>query len=258
MRTSVRCALPLLLLLLLPALPAPADAAAPEAVVARFERGIALYEQEDFDAAAEAFEEVLAAGAEDAAVHYNLANSYFKSGRLGLAIFHYRRAHVLAPRDEDIAANLEYARFLALDSIEEEGTRTDLKVESWLDRVTPAEAFRVPLVLWLLAGAAAVLWQLAPAGTRLWRRSAAALAVLWALSLAVAITVEVRSTGGEEAVVLAPEIPVRNGPGESFDTAFVLHEGAEVVVEGDRGGWTEISLPGDLRGWIDTDAIARL
>jgi hypothetical protein len=51
---------------------------------------------------------------------------------------------------------------------------------------------------------------------------------------------------------------VRNGPGENFETAFVLHEGAEAVVEGERGAWTEISLPGDLRGWISADLIARL
>jgi uncharacterized protein YraI len=61
-----------------------------------------------------------------------------------------------------------------------------------------------------------------------------------------------------EAVVLAREAVVRNGPGENFETAFVLHEGAEAVVEGERGAWTEISLPGDLRGWISADQIARL
>jgi uncharacterized protein YraI len=58
--------------------------------------------------------------------------------------------------------------------------------------------------------------------------------------------------------VLPREAQVLSGPGDSFDTAFVLHEGAEVVVEGQRGSWTEISLPGDLRGWISTEWIAIL
>jgi hypothetical protein len=31
-----------------------------------------------------------------------------------------------------------------------------------------------------------------------------------------------------------------------------------VVVEGQRGAWTEIALPGDLRGWIPASDIARL
>ena len=67
-----------------------------------------------------------------------------------------------------------------------------------------------------------------------------------------------RSLHSGRAVVLARETVVRNGPGDTFATAFVLHEGAEVVVEGERGSWTEISLPGELRGWIATDQIGRL
>jgi hypothetical protein len=222
-----------------------------------FERGVALYEQEDYSTAVEAFLEALAEE-ESAAVHYNLGNAYFKSGRLGASIWHYRRARQLAPRDEDIAANLEYARFLALDAIEDEEARTDLKVETWLDRITPGEAARVAAGLWVLAGLAAIAWQLTTGSGRRWRRAAAILLVLWGVVLVVVVTVDLRRRGGEDGVVLAREVAVRNGPGETFETAFVLHEGAEVVVEGDRGRWTEISLPGDLRGWIESEAIARL
>ena len=84
------------------------------------------------------------------------------------------------------------------------------------------------------------------------------LAVLWAVSCAGAWALERRASRTSEAVVLPREAAVRSGPGDSFDTSFVLHEGAEVVVEGERGSWTEISLPGDLRGWISSDWIAKI
>ena len=48
-----------------------------------FERGNQLYQQEDYQAAAEAYEAVLAAGFESAELHYNLGNAWFKSGDLG-------------------------------------------------------------------------------------------------------------------------------------------------------------------------------
>ncbi len=230
---------------------------ATESAAALHERGLALYEAGDYEGAAGIFDEVLAAGVDDPVVHYNLGNAWFKAGRLGFAIYHYRHAHRLAPRDEDIAANLEYARFLALDSIDEEA-RTDTRVEGWLDRITPEEALRVPLALWILAALAAILWQLRPTRTLLWRRIAASLVVLWGAVLILAVVIHQRTTGLDEGVVLAREVVVRNGPGDSFDTAFVLHEGAEVVVEGERGSWTEISLPGDLRGWLASDQLARL
>ena len=264
LRTSVRavCAacvptlatLATLALVLLAAAPSEAGS---ESARAQLERGNADYEAGEFESAAEAYEAVLAAGVNDATAHYNLANTYFKIGRLGLAITHYRRAHALAPRDEDILANLEYARFLVLDSLEEDA-KTDLRVEGWIDRVTPAEASQVPRVLWLLAGLAGVVWQLTPRGERAAKRSLVVLLVLWALSFAVAGAVQFRAGHLNEAVVLPAEVEVRSGPGESFDIAFELHEGAEVVVEGARGSWTEISLPGDLRGWIASDRIARL
>src|ERR1700691_4086711 len=41
---------------------------------------------------------------------YNLANSYARAGKPGLAVLNYERAALLAPYDPDITANLEYVR----------------------------------------------------------------------------------------------------------------------------------------------------
>ena len=140
-------------------LPSAGTAAADRgAAHAAFERGMQLYAEGDYSGAVDAFNEVVAMGVEDPAVEYDLANAWFKAGRLGRAIYHYRRAHALAPRDEDVKANLEYARFLALDRIDESGTTTDRRVEGWLDRVTPEEAARVPMALWIAAGLAFLIF----------------------------------------------------------------------------------------------------
>jgi len=232
-------------------------AAAEDSALALHDRALQLYEAEDYDAAIDAFREVLAAGVNDPRVHYNLGNAYFKAGRLGFAIWNYRKALEMAPRDEDIRANLEYARFLALDSIEE-NARTDTRVRDWLDRVTAREVLLAASALWILAALALIAWQLGGGRGRLLRRIGSGLLVAWAAVMVLAAVVDHRARNRSEAVVLAREATVRNGPGETFDTAFVLHEGAEAVVEGERGRWTEISLPGELRGWIDSDQIGRL
>jgi hypothetical protein len=237
---------------------APRAGAVGESARALVDRGVAAYERGEYPDAIDAFSAVLAQGVDDPVVHYDLGNAYFKAGRLGPALLHWRRAHALAPRDEDVAANLEYGRFLALDRVEEEGTPIDRKVEGWIDRITPEEAFRVASALWLLTGIAAVLWQLSPRGGAPWRRLAGAFVVLWALGFAGAVAVERRTRSVREAVVIASEAEVHGSPSTTAPTAFVLHEGAEVVVEGERGGWTEISLAGDLRGWIPSERIARI
>ena len=56
-----------------------------------YNRGNALYAQRDYVHAAAAYEQALAAGP-NANVQYNLANALFKSGQIGQAILHYRRA----------------------------------------------------------------------------------------------------------------------------------------------------------------------
>ena len=48
-------------------------------------------------------------GVTNVELEYNLANAYFKSGNLPLAVLHYRRAWYEAPRDPDVAANLKFA-----------------------------------------------------------------------------------------------------------------------------------------------------
>src|SRR4051812_26061553 len=44
---------------------------------------------------------------------YNLANSYARAGKPGLAVLNYERATLLAPNDPDIRANLDYVRATA-------------------------------------------------------------------------------------------------------------------------------------------------
>src|SRR5580704_13297436 len=41
---------------------------------------------------------------------YNLANSYARAGKPGMAILNYERASLLSPNDPDVQANLRYVR----------------------------------------------------------------------------------------------------------------------------------------------------
>src|ERR1700728_4150554 len=52
-----------------------------------------------------------------AAALYNLANSYARDGKPGLAVLSYERAALLEPGDPDINANLAYVRAMAHVSI---------------------------------------------------------------------------------------------------------------------------------------------
>lgn len=68
------------------------------------------YEQGDYAAAIGNYRKLIDKGAASGKVHFNLGNAYLRHGELGRAIAHFRRGRNLLPRDEDIRANLTFAR----------------------------------------------------------------------------------------------------------------------------------------------------
>jgi len=79
------------------------------AVEALWSTANAAYSEGNFDKAITDYEKILAQDLHSAALYYNLANAYFKKGELGKALLYYNRASRIAPGDEDIRHNQEYA-----------------------------------------------------------------------------------------------------------------------------------------------------
>jgi tetratricopeptide (TPR) repeat protein len=217
------------------------------------------YEAGEFAAAAQGYQALVDAGVRDGRLYYNLGNAYFKSGDLGRAILNYRRAQRLLPRDGDVDANLKLARAQTLDRIETENKAALVALAQraihWL---TLDEAAAVALVLWIiLCGLVigALLW---PARRRLGRYAAGVVAGILLLTL-LSIGIRLWDARREPpAVVVAPEIAVRSGPGEDYLTEFELHAGAQVRLIEQRGDWVRLVLPGGLQGWAPASAVPEI
>ena len=53
-----------------------------------------------------------------------------------------------------------------------------------------------------------------------------------------------------------PELAAQGSPSEDGRALFTVHAGTEVRVERRLGGWVEITLGHDLKGWVPEDTIA--
>jgi tetratricopeptide (TPR) repeat protein len=217
------------------------------------------YEAGEFVAAAEGYQALVDAGVRDGRLYYNLGNAYFKSGDLGRAILNYRRAQRLLPRDGDVDVNLKLARAQTVDRIEteEEAALVALarRAMHWL---TLEEAAAVALVLWIILCALVM-------GALLWRQRRRAglygAGVVTGLLILTLLSIGIRlwDTRREPpAVVVAPEVAVRSGPGEDYLTEFELHAGAEVRLMEQRGDWVRLVLPGGLQGWAPAKAVPEI
>ena len=68
--------------------------------------GNKFYQEGQFEQAVQTYQKIIGQGFESGAVYYNLGNAYFKSGKLGYAIFCYEKGLKLQPNDEDLSYNL--------------------------------------------------------------------------------------------------------------------------------------------------------
>ena len=237
------------LLILLALLAAPA--ASQTAAVGLYREGNALYRQGNFDAARQRYEAAVDAGAADARLFYNLGNACFKSQRLGEAVVWYERALRLAPRDEDVRANLRFVRRVKRD--QEPGADAD-----WLARLylypTLNELFGLAS-LSLLGVFAAACW-------RLWKRRGAVNTALLVAGAALFVLLGgfagmrlQRQASLVEAVVTVEQGTARSGPEPGQTPVFVIHEGTKVTVERREGEWLLVRLGNGLGGWLPAAVV---
>jgi tetratricopeptide (TPR) repeat protein len=229
------------------------SALAPEEV---FLKANSLYAEEGYDDALRLYEEVLDAGWEAPELYYNASNCYLRTGRPGYALVMCKRARRLAPGDEDIEANLAFIK-----SLVQEGAPTP-ESSRLLDALLAPH--RRQTIDGSLATASAAVFVLATiVSLRILLRRKKKLLSYLAVITSVVLVASAAGFGSklwEEhrelgAVVVAPVVEVRSGPGEDFVVQTSLGEGAEVKIKRPGGQWTEVSLGPDLTGWIKSSEL---
>jgi hypothetical protein len=173
---------------------------------------------------------------------YNLANSYARAGKPGLAVLNYERAALLAPNDADINANLEYVRAGA-------GVRPEPR--NRFARI--AGAAGPTLCAWggvlgiALAGGALLAGRMTSRFPWLRFGGISLGGALIALTVANAVLLRPRM---HAAVVLVNQTPARVSPVPMGDTAFVLPEAETVTVTAEHEDFMLIRTRAGLSGWV--------
>jgi hypothetical protein len=62
----------------------------------------------------------------------------------------------------------------------------------------------------------------------------------------------------DRSVVVEPEVAVYSGPMRDTTLQFKIHEGTRVRIRTRQAGWVQIELPGDLSGWIGSEAVEEI
>jgi tetratricopeptide (TPR) repeat protein len=214
------------------------------------------YLEDRYEEAAGLYERIVERGQLNGHVFFNLGNTYIRLGELGRAILNYRKASLLLPRDGDLKANLQYARSLAKDRIEEASPSLWNTLAFWYFGMNLWELLIALVLLNLLFWSSALF--------NLYRNSEWA---KWSLWLSLLLTLVLGASAGMKAtesfrnaggVLLEDEVPVRAGFSRNDTTLFVLHEGAEFTILDEEQGWWKIALADGKKGWVAAPSGGRV
>lgn len=243
-----------------------------EARQAAFQRAAELHEVALAQESASATDLGSDAGHANGALEYNTGNAWFLAGDLGRAIVHYRRAQLLRPGDPQIEANLATARARRRDQLDESAGRAAAEtIFFWHRAVGYRTKLWLALIAWLGVCGAGGLLAIQRARTRAANaaggtRTGVPLRVLIVSALALlamggSYLAEASERGARDAaVVVASEVELRTGDGESYPARYEnpIHAGAEVTIGETRAGWVEIELPDGKTGWVAAASIERI
>jgi tetratricopeptide (TPR) repeat protein len=213
-----------------------------------FDDANAKFKSGDYAGAAASYEESLVKSGPDAAVYYNLGNSYQNLKQYGPAILAYERARLLAPRDPDLLANLALARKAATAF---DGSETSPKWQAALGYLSRNEWSYLVVGSALFIGVFVLLNGLVRLGPQVikWARIPGGLALLAILVGSAALYL--RRTEAERGIILAENAAIRLSPFDKAESLGTPGSGKIVHLGVKNGGFQYVGVPGaSLRGWM--------
>ena len=179
---------------------------------------------------------------------YNLANSYARADKPGLAILNYKRAALLSPTDADIDANYRHVLATVHLPIESRG---------WIDRTRLGG----PLAAWLgVVGVVIVGTSLVATRFTLRLRRTRWFCILLGSAMVGVTLLNACLVWPllHEGVVIAPAAPVRASPVPMADTLFSLDQAETVKVSAEHEGFLLIQTRAGRTGWMSSATVARV
>ena len=228
---------------------------------ALFEEANSAYQNANYEAAINTYEQILSNGETSAELYFNLGNAHYKLNHVGPSIFYYEKALQLDPKDEDILNNIEFARNMAIDDIEEV---QDTGLDQWINGLISIFSFSTWAVLSIVWSVIFVVFFLLyyfsyrPLYKRIFFTTSMVGVLLCLVSVIFAFQQEAYIQDNQFAIIFEEEVGVREEPNLRGDASFELHEGTKAKVLEDFQDWSRIELANGAQGWVKKSAIRKL
>lgn len=179
---------------------------------------------------------------------YNLANSYARAGKPGMAVLNYERASLLAPNDSDIDTNLRYVRSSVRLATEPRG-----RFERLFTLANPTLISWAGVIGLGLLGVAVLAGRITSRYPLLRLAAAVFGAALAGMTVGNGIVLWPKL---HEGVVIMAETPVRVSPVPMGDALFVLPEAETVRMLSEHESFVLVRTRAGRTGWVSRANLA--
>ena len=226
-----------------------------------FEKGNLNYKEGNYQEAIALFKKIEAKDSVSSTLYYNIANSYYKLNNVANTIYYYEKALKLDPLNTDAANNLEFARRMTIDTIEELPKTFLQKLEAnYIQKLSYNQWSVLAVILSFLAAILFLLFYVSSISNRkrMYFLTSVLSFFLLAITLGISYNQYKRVTNTKTAIIFTPKVSVNNAPTLNSDEVFVLHEGTKVLVLDAVDNWKKIKLSDGKIGWISTSDLKEL
>lgn len=220
-----------------------------------------LYAKGDYQAAANAYEQILLTDGVAPELYFNLGNAYYKSGEVGRSILNYERALRLNPTYDDAKANLEMAQLKVVDNVVQIPPFFIKRWVSIMMKLLTSDEWLAISVVSLVLTLSAILFFIFGYSLTNRKISFYLAVILLCFTVLTGFFSGVRKyqmTNHTDAIIMSGAVNVKSSPDKSGTDLFQLHEGTKVSIKSSLGKWTEIVLGNGSVGWVEDENIIKI
>ena len=220
-----------------------------------------LYKEGKFEEAIEIYKQIEATDVVSSELYYNLGNAYYKLNNVANTIYNYEKALLLDPLNKDAANNLEFARRMTIDNIEELPKTFLQRLEiNYLQKLSYNQWAKLSIAFSFLGAILFLLFYFSTISNKKRIYFVTSIFSFLLLIISVFITYHQyqKAINTKYAIVFSPKVSVNNAPTLNSDDIFELHEGTKVSVLDAVDNWKKIKLADGKIGWISLEDIKML
>jgi tetratricopeptide (TPR) repeat protein len=217
-----------------------------------FNKGNAFYKEGKFQEALEAYKTIEKMDLESAELYYNMGNCYFNTNQLGLAIWSYEKALLINPGLEDAKYNLNNAQKSVVDKIEALPRIGFVRLQRAISSTFHTNTWAWLSIIFLLFTCIAIAFVRISDNRSLNKIAIGKIFVFGFLFVFTIVFTQLSDHYKKpEAVLISDNAHIKNGPSETAEDLFILHEGIKVEILEINKNWFQIKLADGLIGWAE-------